>query len=83
MPFGLLAAVGLVGFSVWAAKYRILLSGLAFLFLALGFVQVYRGRMSCRMRSRASVVTLWVAVVLVILIFLFPQLIATALAKWS
>ena len=82
MPLGLLAAVGLVGFSLWAAKYRVLLSALAFVFLAVGFVQVYRGK-SCRVRSRASVVTFWVAVALVLLVFLFPQLIATVLSRWS
>jgi len=83
MPFGLLGAVGLVGFSIWAAKYRLLFIGLAFALLAVGFVQVYRGRKSCRIRNRSSEIILWVAVALVLLIFLLPQLVATILARWS
>ena len=82
MPLGFLGALGLAGFSLWAAKYRLLLTGLAFLLLIVGFVQVYRGRQACRTRSRASLIT-WAAVALVLLIFLFPQLVASVFAGWS
>ncbi len=83
MPLGFLGALGLAGFSLWAAKYRLLLTGLAFLLLIVGFVQVYRGRQACRTRSRASLITFWAAVALVLLIFLFPQLVASVFAGWS
>src|SRR5437764_13915123 len=80
MPLGFLAALGLAGFSLWAAKYRLLFSALAFLLLIAGFVQVYRGRRACKTRSRGTVTTLWIAVVVVLLIFFFPQLVASVLA---
>jgi hypothetical protein len=83
MPLGFLGALGLAGFGLWAAKYKLLFTGLAFGLLVLGFVQVYRGRQSCRTRSTASVITFWIAVALVLLIFLFPQLIASVLAGWN
>jgi hypothetical protein len=83
MPLGFLGAVGLAGFSLWAAKYRLLFTGLAFLLLIVGFVQVYRGRRACRTRSRASLITFWVAVALVLFIFLFPQLVASVFAGWN
>lgn len=83
MPLGLLGVAGLAGFGLWAAKYRPWFSAAAFLLLVAGFVQVYRGRGSCKTRSKATVITLWTAFAIVLLIFLFPQLIASLLAGWS
>src|SRR5260370_24369299 len=80
MPLGFLGALGLAGFSLWAAKYRLLFTGLAFLLLIVGFVQVYRGRQACRTRSSASLITFWVAAAFVLLIFLFPQLLPSLFA---
>lgn len=82
LPFGFVGALGLAGFALWAAKFRLLFSGLAFLLLIVGFVQNYRGRKSCR-TSKASLVTFWVAVVIVLIIFLFPQMIASLLSGWK
>jgi hypothetical protein len=83
MPLGLLGAVGLAGFTLWAAKYRVGFLGLAWILLIIGAVQIYRGRRSCRTKSRGSVITFWVALALVLFIFLFPQVIANVLAGLS
>jgi len=75
VPSGFLGAVGLATLSVWARQYGrwLLLASVALLFV--GSVQLYF-RKSCAKRSTASLVLFWTAVVIVILVALFPQLVA-------
>ena len=80
LPFGFLGAVGLAGLSVWARTYAGWFLALAAVLLVLGFVQLYRGRNQCRKRSTVSIVLFWVAAVIVLLIILFPQVIASLVA---
>jgi hypothetical protein len=79
IPFGFLGAVGLASLSLWARQYSrwLLLTSIAF--VCMGSVQLYF-RKSCRRRSRTSLVLFWTAVLVVILVALFPQLIATLIA---
>ena len=79
LPFGFIGALGLAGVSVWAAKYRPWLMGAAVLFLAVGGWQLYRGK-SCERRSKASIITFWAAVAVVLMVLIFPQVIASVLA---
>ena len=80
LPFGFLGAIGLAGASVrlQAARPWLLVSAVAL--LAVGFVQLYRGRNECRKRSPISIALFWAAVAIVLLIFLFPQVIASLVA---
>lgn len=80
LPFGFLRAMGLAGVSVWAQTARPWLLGGSLALLLLGFVQLYRGHNQCRKRSPISIALFWVAVAVVALIVLFPQLIATLFA---
>jgi cytochrome bd-type quinol oxidase subunit 2 len=80
LPFGFLGAMGLAGVSVWAQTARPWLLGSALVLLVLGFVQLYRGRTQCRKRSPISISLFWVAVVIVLIIVLFPQVIAHLVA---
>lgn len=80
LPLGFLGAVGLASLSLWARSYGVWLLGLSAVLLLVGFVQLYRGRNQCRKRSTVSVVLFWVAVAAVVLITLFPQLIASLVA---
>jgi hypothetical protein len=79
LPLGFLGAVGLASLSLWARQYSrwLLLASIAF--LGVGSVQLYL-RKSCTTRSTASLVLFWTAVVIVILVALFPQLVATLIA---
>lgn len=79
LPFGFLGAVGLAGLSVRLQAARPWLLGSALILLVLGFVQLYR-RNHCVKRSAVSVAFFWVAVAVVLLIILFPQLIASLVA---
>jgi len=80
VPLGFLGAVGLAGVSVWAQPHRTFLLGASVALLCLGFAQLYFRRSStCVRRSAASLVLFWTAVALVLLVILFPQVIASLL----
>lgn len=79
VPLGFLGAVGLASVSVWAQRYRAWLLVASLVFLCAGSLQLYF-RKSCVKRSRASLVLFWTAVVVVILVILFPQVIASLVA---
>ena len=79
VPLGFLGAVGLAGVSVWAQHYKLWLLLAAVGFLGISSVQLYF-RKSCVKRKTSSLVLFWTAVVVVILVTLFPQLIASLIA---
>lgn len=80
LPLGFLGAMGLASISVWAQTARPWLLGGALALLVLGSLQLYRGKKQCRKRSVLSVVLFWVAVAIVLVIVLFPQMIASLVA---
>jgi uncharacterized membrane protein len=79
LPFGFLGAIGLAGLSVRVQTARPWLLGGALVLLVSGFVQLYR-RNQCKKRSRISIALFWCSVVFVLLVILFPQVIASLLA---
>src|SRR5215469_1015813 len=81
LPFGLVGALGLASIGVWIAPLRPWLLGAAVLLLVLGFWQIYRrGKQCSTHRSPLSVALFWMAVVVVVLVTIFPQLVANWLA---
>jgi hypothetical protein len=83
LPLPFLGAAGIAGASVFLARARPWLLGLSIILLGLGFFQVYRG-MRCRTRqSRTAIVCLGLAAVVLVLVLLFPQVIASVLADFS
>jgi uncharacterized membrane protein YidH (DUF202 family) len=80
VPLGFLGALGLASLSLRASALRPWLLGAAILLLALGFLQIYSKGAQCRRRSILSVTLFWTAVAVVILVTLFPQLIANWIA---
>jgi mercuric ion transport protein len=81
LPFGIVGALGLASISVWIAPLRPWLLGAAVLLLVVGFWQIYRrGKQCSTPRSPVSMALLWVAVAVVVLVTIFPQLIANCLA---
>ena len=80
LPLGFLGAMGLAGISVWGRAARPWLLGGALALLVLGFVHLYRGRNQCRKRSPINIALFWLAAAIVLLVILFPQLIASLLA---
>lgn len=83
LPLPFLGAAGLAGASVFLAGARPWLLGVSALLLGAGFFQVYRG-IRCRTRqSKTAMTLLGLATIIVVLLLLFPQVIASALADIS
>lgn len=80
LPLGFFGALSAVGAGLFFAKYRIWFLALSPLFLGLGFWQHYRAK-SCNIRAhRISGILLWIATLVALIVFLFPQWIASAFA---
>jgi hypothetical protein len=82
LPLSFAGAVGLAGVSAVAVDHRFWLATGSIALLAVGFVQVYRHPGRCAPRNRLSVITVWLSLFLIALVFLMPQLVATLLADW-
>ena len=81
LPFGIVGALGLASISVWITPMRPWLLAAAVVLLVLGFWQIYRrGKQCSTRRSPVSVALFWVAVAVVVLVIIFPQLVANLLA---
>jgi len=80
VPVGFLGAVGLASMSVWVQPLRPWLLGASVALLCLGFVQLYFRQAACVRRSTVSVVLFWIAVGVVVVVVLFPQVIASVIA---
>jgi uncharacterized membrane protein len=81
LPFGFLGALGFAGASVWLQPVRPWLLGSAAVLLVIGFVQIYAKRNQCRKRSPVSIALFWLAVAVVLLTFVFPQMLASLIAR--
>jgi hypothetical protein len=80
LPFSFVGAVGLLGAGARLPAIRPwLLVGSAVL-LVIGFIQLYARRNQCQRRSQLSVVIFWIATTIVLLLTLFPQVVASLLA---
>jgi hypothetical protein len=80
LPFAFLGAVGLAGASVKLQLARPWLLAGAGVLLVVGFVQLYLRRNQCRTRSRLTLALFWSAALIVLLVILFPQLLANLIA---
>ena len=83
LPLPFLGAAGVAGASVFLAGARPWLLGFSVILLGAGFFQVYRG-MRCRTRqSKTAIALLSLSTLIVILLLLFPQALASVLADIS
>lgn len=78
LPFTFLGA--LAGASARLQSMRPWLLGGAAILLGIGFIQLYVRRNQCQKRSPLSIVLFWGAALIVLLVILFPQVIASLLA---
>ena len=62
------------------ATLRLWLLAASVALLCLGFVQLYFKKSACNRRSTVSLVLFWIAVAVVVLVILFPQVIASVVA---
>lgn len=83
LPLPFLGAAGIAGVAVFFAKARPWLLGISVLMIGAGFFQVYRGVRCRRRQSKTAIVCLSLATLVVLLLLLFPQVLASVLADIS
>jgi hypothetical protein len=81
VPLGFVGALGLASISVWVQPLRHWLLGAFIALLCAGFVQLYFRKSACHRRSAVSLVLFWTAVGVVVLVILFPQVVASLIAR--
>jgi len=82
LPIAFAAGTASASLAIVAGSYRWAFLGASVVLLAVGAVQFVRARRACRRHGIASVVILAASTTLVLLVVLFPQLIAGLLADW-
>ena len=80
LPLTFLGALGLAGVSVRLQSLRPWFLVGAAILLGVGFIQLYVRRSQCQKRSTLSITLYWGAVLIVLLVVLFPQVIANLIA---
>jgi hypothetical protein len=80
LPFSFVGAVGFLGASARLQAIRPWVLVASAVLLIIGFVQLYLRRSQCQRRSTVSVIMFWIATAIVLLLILFPQIIASLLA---
>jgi hypothetical protein len=82
LPVGFAAAAATASLGAAVAVHRnwfLLASGLL---LGVGVVQLRRGERQCSTRNRGSVAILSISAIIVVLVALFPQVVAAMIAAW-
>ena len=80
LPLTFVGALGLAGASVRLQSARPWLLVIAAILLCIGFIQLYVRRNQCQKRSPLSIALFWIAAVVVLLVILLPQVIASLIA---
>ncbi len=80
VPLGFFGAVGLASLSVSVQSLRPWLLGASVVLLCVGFAQLYLRKSTCTKRSGAGLVLFWAAFAVVVLVILFPQVVASLIA---
>jgi hypothetical protein len=82
LPIGIAAAVATGSLSAVVSNYRWYFLGASAVLLVIGIVQLTRLQRTCATRNRGSMVILAVSGTIVLLVALFPQVLAGLLADW-
>lgn len=82
LPGGIAAAAATASLATVVSAYRIWLLGASVALLAIGILQFTRRQRVCATRSRTSVAILASSAAVVLLVVLFPQVLAGLLADW-
>src|SRR5260370_11747587 len=80
LPLGFAGALGAAGASAFVQRFQPLLLGLSIVLLGIGFWQQRRATLCSVKRNYLSTVLLWTALVLVVVMIIFPQEIAGFIA---
>ena len=82
LPVGIAAAAATASLGAVVSNYRSWFLGASAILLVIGIVQLTRVQRACATRNRGSMVILAVSGTIVLLVALFPQVLAGLLADW-
>jgi hypothetical protein len=82
LPVGFAAAGAAASLSIVIAPYQSWLIGASIVLLGVGVVQLRHAQRTCATRGSASLIILAVSATVVVLVVLFPQLLAGVVADW-
>jgi hypothetical protein len=82
LPVGFAAAALTASFSMAVVAYQPWFLGASVLLLLVGAVQLRRMQRVCRTRSYSSLIVFGMSAVIVVLVVLFPDIVAGLLADW-
>ena len=83
LPVGFAAAVATVSVASLVSAYQRWFIAVSLLLLGLGLLQLRRPQRVCATRPRSSVIVFGISAVVVMLVVLFPQMLASLLADWA
>lgn len=82
VPMGFASAAATASLSMVVATYQRWFLGASVVLLILGMAQLQRVQRTCTTRPYGSMVVFGVSAVIVLLVVLFPQVVATIVADW-
>jgi hypothetical protein len=82
LPMGFAAAAVVASLSTAVAAYQRWFLGASVVLLVVGMVQLRHVQRRCATRPYSSLIVFWISAVIVLLIALFPQVIAGMVADW-
>ena len=82
LPMGFAAAAATASLSMVVATYQRWFVGASVVLLIVGMVQLQRVQRTCATRPYGSIVVFGVSAVIVLLVILFPQVVAGLVADW-
>jgi cytochrome bd-type quinol oxidase subunit 2 len=83
LPVGFAAAVASASLASIVSSYQRWFIAASLLMLALGLIQLRRAQRLCTRRPTSSVIVFGLSAVVVLLVVLFPQMVASLLADWA
>jgi cytochrome bd-type quinol oxidase subunit 2 len=83
LPFGFAAAVATASVASIVSSYQRWFIAASLLLLGLGLIQLRRARRACTRTPTSSAVVFCLSAVIVLLVVLFPQMLASLLADWT
>ena len=82
LPVGIAAAAATASLAAVVAEYRVWFLLVSGVLLAVGMVQLNSAQRQCSTRTRGSLAVLGISATIVVLVALFPQVIAAMIAAW-
>ena len=83
VPLGFAAAVATASLASFVSSYQRWFVAASLSLLGVGLLQLRPARRACRTQSASSVVVFVLSAMVVVLVVLFPQMLASLLADWT